>query len=67
MSGPHKYPSSTEPDAEIIAWKCDACDEWVSEYGEQRDDCTVDWRATGLRKIINRLAERLSVDLREDA
>ena len=44
---PHKWPGNP-PDGnpEVIAWKCAACDEWVSEYGPNYSEqqCTVDWR-----------------------
>lgn len=47
MNLPHKFPKSAiEADAEILAWKCEACEEWVSEYGP-RTSCTKDWRNCG--------------------
>lgn len=47
---PHRFPMPA-PDGEIIAWKCAACDEWVSEYGKDRNvTCSVDWRRKGRAK-----------------
>lgn len=45
---PHKWPGNA-PDGDIIAWKCAACDQWVSEYGKRRDECPVNWRRRRLR------------------
>ena len=41
---PHRFPMSAV-DAEVIAWKCQACGEWIREFGKyEPGECTVDWR-----------------------
>jgi hypothetical protein len=44
---PHRFPQSAlDSGAEIIAWKCAACGEWVREYGiADRSECPIDWRS----------------------
>ncbi len=45
---PHRYPKPTDPDfpyESVMAWKCDACGEWVPEYGTATaTECPIDWR-----------------------
>lgn len=45
MNRPHKFPINAPGilDAEVIAWKCAACGEWVNDSGE-RTECPIDWR-----------------------
>ena len=41
---PHRFPLAARDD-EVLAWECQACGEWVREYGPRvPDDCPVDWR-----------------------
>lgn len=45
FSGPHKWPGAPpDDDSEVIAWKCAACGEWVSDGGP-KTPCAVDWRS----------------------
>ena len=43
---PHKWPGMPKDgNPEVIAWKCAACGQWVSEIGPiVPDDCPIDWR-----------------------
>ena len=48
---PHQYPPRpTDPDkidawADALAWRCQACGEWIHEFGPLNESsCTVDWR-----------------------
>ena len=55
---PHKSPNLGKSDSweSIIAWECQACGEWIKEYGKQaKTDCTIDWRGlymNGRQKIM---------------
>jgi hypothetical protein len=41
---PHKFPK-VDGHEEIIAWECQACGEWIKEYGsEKKTNCTINWR-----------------------
>lgn len=45
---PHKFPR--QPDGtfagdEVLGWECQACGEWIREFGERTEsDCPIDWR-----------------------
>lgn len=55
---PHKFPRMDKSDSweSIIAWECQACGEWIREYGKQeKTECTIDWRRlymNGRQKVM---------------
>lgn len=47
---PHKFPK-VDGYEEILAWECQACGEWIKEYGKQKKtNCTIDWRRIYMSK-----------------
>lgn len=42
---PHQFPHSALGE-EVIGWECQACGEWVREFGAyEPTECSVNWRA----------------------
>lgn len=50
---PHKFPKLSGNDSygDLISWECQACGEWIKEYGKQeKTNCTIDWRELKMGK-----------------